>query len=67
VKIWFEIVLQRAFRRGTFRSVQDFVVKIEVFVQDYKRRSAPFAWVATHDSLQAKVARLRNVIADASR
>jgi transposase len=67
VKIWFEIVLQRAFRRGTFRSVQDFVAKIEVFAQDYKRRSVPFAWVATHDSIQAKVARLRNGIAGASR
>ena len=32
VEIWFNIITQRAIRRGTFRSVRDLIQKIETFV-----------------------------------
>ena len=38
VEIWFSIITQRAIRRGTFRSVQDLVARIDQFIC----RSPPF-------------------------
>ena len=34
VEIWFNIITQRAIRRGTFRSVRDLVEKINRFVRE---------------------------------
>jgi putative transposase len=51
VEIWFNIITQRAIRRGTFRSVKALVAKIEEFVAHYNRTSHPFAWTATADSI----------------
>jgi len=58
VEIWFNIVTQQAIRRGTFRSVKDLRAKIDTFVQQYNQRCTPFMWVATADSILAKLKRL---------
>ena len=63
VEIWFNIITQRAIRRGTFRSVRDLIQKIEAFVQHYNRRCRPFVWTATSDSIFEKLERLSKAIA----
>lgn len=63
VEIWFNIVTQRAIRRGTFRSVRDLVEKIDSFVRDYNRRCRPFVWTATPDSILEKIERLCKAVA----
>ena len=63
VEIWFNIITQRAIRRGTFRSVRDLIQKIETFVEHYNRKCRPFAWTATSDSIFEKLERLSKAIA----
>ena len=63
VEIWFNIITQRAIRRGTFRSVRDLVAKIDDFVHQYNRRSHPFVWTATADSIFEKLERLCKAVA----
>lgn len=63
VEVWFNIITQRAIRRGTFRSVTDLVAKIDCFVGQYNRRCEPFAWTATADSILEKIERLCKAIA----
>ena len=58
VEIWFNIITQRAIRRGTFRSVKELRQKIDTFTQQYNKRSAPFIWTATADSILEKLQRL---------
>jgi len=58
VEIWFNIITQRAIRRGTFRSVKSLIAKIDQFVSEYNNTSHPFAWTATADSILQKVKRL---------
>jgi len=58
VEIWFNIITQRAIRRGTFRSVNDLVAKIDHYVQQYNSHTTPFVWTATADSILQKVERL---------
>ena len=58
VEIWFNIITQRAIRRGTFRSVKALIVKIDQFVNQYNRDSHPFVWTAAADSILEKVKRL---------
>ncbi len=62
VEIWFNIITQRAIRRGTFRSVKQLVARIEEFVHKYNRESKPFMWTATADSILQKIERLCMVI-----
>jgi putative transposase len=62
VEIWFNIITQRAIRRGTFRSVKELVAKIRRFVDRYNAHSTPFTWTATADSILQKVKRLCEVI-----
>ena len=64
VEIWFNIITQRAIRRGTFRSVKDLIAKIEQFVSHYNRNSHPFIWAATADSILEKVRRLCKLISE---
>jgi putative transposase len=64
VEIWFNIITQRAIRRGTFRSVKALIAKIEQFVNQYNRTSHPFAWTATADSILEKVRRLCQYISE---
>jgi len=58
VETWFNRITQRAIRRGTFRSVQALVEKIERFVDNYNVSARPFSWVATADSILGKISRL---------
>ena len=63
VEIWFNIITQKAIRRGTFRSVNDLIANIELFVRKYNPKAKPFAWTATADSILQKIERLCNAIA----
>ena len=58
VEIWFNLITQRAIRRGTFKSVKDLVNKIDSFVQHHNTNTTPFVWTATADSILQKVERL---------
>jgi len=58
VEIWFNLITQRAIRRGTFKSVKELVSKIEQFVQQYNLKTQPFVWTATADSILEKIKRL---------
>jgi putative transposase len=64
VEIWFNIITQRAIRRGTFRSVKELVAKIEIFVAHYNAKSKPFMWTATADSIFEKVQRLCKCVSE---
>jgi len=58
VEIWFNIITQKAIRRGSFRSVKELVTKIQTFSENYNKKAKPFAWTATADSIIQKVERL---------
>ena len=58
VEIWFNIITQKAIRRGTFRSVKELIAKIEHFVRTYNAEAIPFMWTATADSILKKIERL---------
>jgi putative transposase len=58
VERWFSIITQKAIRRGSFRSVKELIAKIELFVSAYNQQAKPFMWVATADSILAKIERL---------
>jgi transposase len=58
VEIWFNIITQRAIRRGTFKSVKELVSKINHFVEQYNATTRPFVWTATADSILEKIKRL---------
>ena len=58
VERWFALITQRAIRRGSFRSVKELVAKIDQFVSAYNKEAKPFMWVATADSILAKIERL---------
>ena len=58
VEIWFNLITQRAIRRGTFRSVKQLVDKIDLFVQNYNKKTRPFTWTATAQSILEKIERL---------
>jgi len=64
VEIWFNIITQRAIRRGTFTSVKALIANIEQFVNHYNRASHPFIWTATADSILEKVRRLCQCISE---
>jgi putative transposase len=49
---------QRAIRRGSLRSVKDLTAKIDQFMSNYNTGAKPFTWVATADSILAKIDRL---------
>jgi len=62
VEVWFNIITQRAIRRGSFRSVKQLMEKIQRFVQNHNRQTAPFAWTATADSILQKVKQLCELV-----
>jgi putative transposase len=64
VEIWFNLITQRAIRRGTFKSVKEHVARIEQFVQHYNTRCRPFAWSATAESILEKIKRLCQYISE---
>ena len=58
VEIWFNIITQKAIRRGSFSSVKELIEKIKTFVETHNATCAPFVWTATADSILAKINRL---------
>jgi putative transposase len=64
VEIWFNLITQRAIRRGTFRSVKELISKIDQFVQHYNLNTRPFVWTATADSILEKIKRLCQSISE---
>ena len=64
VEIWFNLITQRALRRGTFRSVKALINKIETFVRHYNKEKQPFVWTATADSISEKIKRLCQYISE---
>ena len=57
VEIWFNIITQKAIRRGSFSSTKQLKNKIEQFVKNYNANTKPFIWTATADSILAKLNR----------
>ncbi len=55
VEIWFNIITQKAIRRGSFKSVKELAEKVDQFVKNHNRNSQPFAWVATAESILRKI------------
>jgi len=64
VEIWFNLITQRAIRRGTFRSVKDLTSRIDQFVQHYNLNTRPFVWTATANSILEKIQRLCQCISE---
>lgn len=62
VEIWFNIITQKAIRRGSFGSTKQLREKINEFVKNYNSKSKPFMWSATADSILAKINRLFKTI-----
>lgn len=62
VEIWFNIITQRAIRRGSFKSVKELQRKIQRFVDRYNAQCTPFVWTATADSILQKIRKLCEVI-----
>ncbi len=62
VEIWFNIITQKAIRRGSFQSVKQLTDKIDQFVKNYNAKSKPFVWTATADSILNKLNKLLKVI-----
>lgn len=58
VEIFFNIITQKAIRRGTFKSVKELKLKIQQFIDHYNKHPKPFQWTATADSILAKLERL---------
>jgi transposase len=64
VEIWFNLITQRAIRRGMFKSVRELVARLEQFVQQYNTRCRPFVWTATEESILEKIKRLCQYISE---
>ena len=62
VEIWFNIITQKAIRRGSFSSVHQLVDKIRYFTDAYNPQARPFLWTATADSILQKIQRLCTAI-----
>lgn len=62
VEIWFNIITQKAIRRGSFSSVGQLVEKIRRFTDAYNPDAQPFMWTATADSILQKIQRLCKAI-----
>jgi putative transposase len=58
VERWFGIITQRTIRRGSFSSVKELIAKIEHFIANDDKDSAPFRWTTTADSILEKLQRL---------
>lgn len=62
VERWFGLITQQAIRRGSFRSAKELIRHIQKFVDQYNKKTTPFMWTATADSIFAKLKRLVSVI-----
>ena len=62
VERWFREITDKRIRRGTFRSVPQFIEAIKAFVQQHNSSATPYIWTAKADQILAKVARARAVL-----
>ena len=62
VERWFGLITQQAIRRGSSSSFKELVNKINAYVEPYDAKARPFVWVATAESILAKIERLCSVI-----
>ena len=62
VERWFGLITQQAVRLGSFSNVKELVGKINASLERYNARPSSFAWVATAESILAKIERLRSVV-----
>ena len=62
VERWFGLITQQSIRRGSFRNVKQLVQRIDAYVKNHNRQTAPFQWTATADSILGKIERLSKVI-----
>ena len=58
VEGWFGLITQQAIRGGSFPKVKELISKNKSFVEHYTAKTSPFGWVATAESILAKVASL---------
>ena len=58
VERWFGLITQQAIRHGSFPNVKELISKNNSFVEHYNAKTSPFAWVATAESILAKIPRL---------
>lgn len=58
VEIWFNIITQKAIRRGSFSSVRELIERIKAFTEGYNPQAHPFIWTATPESILQKLERL---------
>jgi len=54
---WFGVITQKAIRRGSFHKVGERTRKINAFVEHDNTQTRPFMWVATAESILAKIQR----------
>lgn len=62
VERWFALITNPSIRHGSFQSVTDLKRQIDTFLDNYNQHPTPFKWVATADSILAKLERLCKVI-----
>ena len=62
VESWFGIITQKAIQGGCFYKVGELLCKVTAFVEDYNAQARPFMWVATAESMLAKIQRLCKAI-----
>ena len=58
----FGMMTRKAIRRDSFRKVGELTRKINAFVEHYNTQARPFSWVATAESILAKIERLCKAI-----
>ena len=62
IERWFGLITQQVIRRGSFSGVKELTRKMNAFVDQYSANASPFVWVATAESILAKVERLCSVV-----
>src|SRR6266705_6221315 len=62
VERWFGELTAKAVRRGSFGSVADLEFAIAQFLDAWNENPKPFVWIATVESIQAKLARCRQTL-----
>ncbi len=55
VERWFGLITQQAIRRGSFPNMKELISKNNSFVEHYNAKTSPFAWLATAESILAKI------------
>ena len=54
--------IERAIKRGSFKSVKELTTRINRFVERHNENPAPFIWTATADSIFEKLKRLSKLL-----